>query len=602
MANRYTNLTPATFNPMSVEEIMMVPLARQKMHDDALASSEEMGIFDVNRLQVDDQEVQKGIDSFKQQLTGIQDQIFEKGADKSLTRNLLKLKRERDSFLSNDGVGGRAQNAYNAYQENVKNILANKEATASEQQEQIMFAKRQYEESGGVANNAQYNYYQGFDSVDVTGKLVSYGDKLEPVIKMTSGWYRDPNEEGLWRNGERTTRKLPIADIQEALAKAATGDKDIMDYLMERQRINPGFDARETLMSAINGVSSLFTKDDDEFKSYMKFDTRKGSGDDNTAFGRASYDNYVDKVNDPMQGVFTKVDPYRKKRRDKKLSDNEFKKSSFNRGLDPTRPGAKAVEDAIKSEIEQEVKVDKRQEEVGKRIFGDNFNLSNEKNVEKFNNYIDVYGPIMGNSNMTIMDPSAMQIGTVAEGVSKDESKWKEAVNKRFRFPGTKFIANGKFYNSRKELMDDMKLEQDEVSDAVGILQYDNSINQNLPKGAEKYRTDFTEPIVFTVKVDNNYVPVYMSRKDGDLGGSPSLTKGYSHLNSTLQAIRNVPATTSKVKVNTKEGDKEVNVKYDYIEGTNQPSIHIQMKEGEPYYPISRQQLEDSVLNYFDKQ
>jgi hypothetical protein len=38
--NRFTNLTPSTYNPMTLQEIMMTPLAMRKKHDDLLAQQE----------------------------------------------------------------------------------------------------------------------------------------------------------------------------------------------------------------------------------------------------------------------------------------------------------------------------------------------------------------------------------------------------------------------------------------------------------------------------------------------------------------------------------------------------------------------------------
>ena len=38
--NRYTSLTPSTYNPLSMQEIMMTPLAMRKQHDDLLAQQE----------------------------------------------------------------------------------------------------------------------------------------------------------------------------------------------------------------------------------------------------------------------------------------------------------------------------------------------------------------------------------------------------------------------------------------------------------------------------------------------------------------------------------------------------------------------------------
>ena len=38
--NRYTSITPSQFNPLSLEEIMLVPSMKRKEHNDILAKQE----------------------------------------------------------------------------------------------------------------------------------------------------------------------------------------------------------------------------------------------------------------------------------------------------------------------------------------------------------------------------------------------------------------------------------------------------------------------------------------------------------------------------------------------------------------------------------
>ena len=38
--NRYTQLSPSQFSPLSLEEIMLVPSMKRKQHDDLLAKQE----------------------------------------------------------------------------------------------------------------------------------------------------------------------------------------------------------------------------------------------------------------------------------------------------------------------------------------------------------------------------------------------------------------------------------------------------------------------------------------------------------------------------------------------------------------------------------
>lgn len=562
--NRYTNLTPATFNPLSVEEIMMVPLSRQKMHDEAVMAAEEMGVFDVNRLHVDDQVVQQGIDDFQKQLTGIQDKMFNQGVDRSLTRDLIGLKRKREQFLSNDGIGGRAQNAFNAYRENVKNILANKNMTAQDQQEAIMYARRVYEDAGGVANNAVYNPYQGFDSVDLNAKMIEYGKNLEPIITKTSGWYKDPNDPTMWRNGERKTTKLPYEVIQNALAMAATGDNTIMEYLREKRRINPQYDARQSLMNSINGVAPLFIRNDNEFDSDIKFDTRK-LGNDTNPTGPYSFDTYAEKI-PSLKDMYnlTKIENIDKE------TNNINTDNIMVTGL--ASASGKAYLDMKKYDVPKpSEKAQENLMEIGKWLVGKNFTFSNPEHKQKVIEYVKEWGPYAGNQNVSVIDPTTMNIGDIAEGITTDRTRFEKSVNRQFTAPGTKFIANGKFYNNRKQMLDDFGLDAEktlDVHDAMGIVDWDNNLYMNLPKGAESWTSDFVDPIAATIMINGNAMPIYMSRKDGDLGGERYIRKAKIDLNQGVSKMRNIPGKPVEMEL-LSENDTPAKVQMKWVPTRN---------------------------------
>ena len=46
--NRFTNITQATYTPLSLQEIMAVPLAKQAQHDQLQAEMDAEGIYTAN--------------------------------------------------------------------------------------------------------------------------------------------------------------------------------------------------------------------------------------------------------------------------------------------------------------------------------------------------------------------------------------------------------------------------------------------------------------------------------------------------------------------------------------------------------------------------
>lgn len=220
--NRYTNLTPANFNPLSLQEQMMIPLAKQKKHDALMADVAKSGVFDVNRLEVDDPLVSNRINELRGQFAGIEDELLEKGVSSGLTRRLLNLKRDRDNFLSNTGIGGKAEAAYKAYQQNVKNIRSNRNIKPQDADKFINYAYKRYTDSGGVDADAVYNSYNGAASVAVGDKSREIASRMKPQDVT-----RILRQNGIIRN----TKQLSPQDIEQAVLYSLMTDNNTMDYV-----------------------------------------------------------------------------------------------------------------------------------------------------------------------------------------------------------------------------------------------------------------------------------------------------------------------------------------------------------------------------------
>lgn len=117
--NRYTRLTPSEFNPLSLEEMMMVPLAKQKQQEDLLASQDaiEAELNNLKRLNQDDELVSGKVKDYKTNLDGISDLIAKEGVNRETTRNFRKLYSNYKYDISDSGELGKAQNNYNLAKE-----------------------------------------------------------------------------------------------------------------------------------------------------------------------------------------------------------------------------------------------------------------------------------------------------------------------------------------------------------------------------------------------------------------------------------------------------------------------------------------------------
>ena len=110
--NRYTNLTPSTYNPLSMQEIMMTPLAMRKQHDDLLAQQEAVRAG-LAKVDPDKKHFNEAIQLKK----GIEDKInqsAQKLAQEGFSNNMMgetiALNREYNDLVSPTGKIGQINN------------------------------------------------------------------------------------------------------------------------------------------------------------------------------------------------------------------------------------------------------------------------------------------------------------------------------------------------------------------------------------------------------------------------------------------------------------------------------------------------------------
>jgi len=125
--NLYTQLTPAKFDPLSLNEVMMVPLAKQKMHDDTVkASSDELNrLYQVQALEPHNEVVKSKIGELETGLNNLTQGITREGINRGYIDQFTKLKSTSDKELSPQGTLGQSNLAYKAFQESKARSIQN---------------------------------------------------------------------------------------------------------------------------------------------------------------------------------------------------------------------------------------------------------------------------------------------------------------------------------------------------------------------------------------------------------------------------------------------------------------------------------------------
>lgn len=162
--NRYTRLTPSTFTPMSLEEMMMVPLAKQKQHEDILNNQDaiEAELSNMKRLSQDDPFVTEKIKSYKDQLEGISNSISKEGVNRETSRNFRKLFNNYKFDISDSGDLGRAQNNYNLAKQREAEFRKNIDRRHSQTAISKLIDKGYKNFQGTLREDGSYNEFGNF--------------------------------------------------------------------------------------------------------------------------------------------------------------------------------------------------------------------------------------------------------------------------------------------------------------------------------------------------------------------------------------------------------------------------------------------------------
>jgi Fe-S cluster biosynthesis and repair protein YggX len=289
VVNRYTRVTPSRFNPLSMKEIFAVPLAKQRQHDENIALADELGLFDLNRLQADDEEARKYIDSYGKNIDKTVDDIYSKGITNEARRNLRKLAKEKQNWMSQDGVGGKMQANYQAY--------ANYKANLDEAVKEGKLGTDRYNrllnqalaEYTGVVNDGKLNLEDAAARVDIAKKLQPYMKDImsnPDLLEQNTGFKFDENS-GMFinvKNGRKSTQEGLVGIVANNLAKL---DPEVMQYLNQRERLGLG-SAEETiagLAQTFNAGYSVNETTQDITGKYPPEWTGGGPNNDNNGRG-----------------------------------------------------------------------------------------------------------------------------------------------------------------------------------------------------------------------------------------------------------------------------------------------------------------------------
>lgn len=272
--NYYDQFQPLTYNPMTLQEMLIGPQMMQQKHDQYQALLDQEGLFDVPALEVDKPGVQQWMDKYKENINDLSDQLLRSGYNKDLSRRARQILQEKQQAISSRGYLGRASQAYQQYLKNVedeKKRLEKGEINRDQYERGLAFALQRYNQSGGAGSNAIYSPWYSTKAVDLQELVSKYGKEITPqTIAKDLGYKYDPST-GIITDSSNKIVTLSPERIKNTIISRIMSNPEAISYLKERQQLGLTNNIMEDLDKLGNEGALTFYRNDVENKTNYDF-------------------------------------------------------------------------------------------------------------------------------------------------------------------------------------------------------------------------------------------------------------------------------------------------------------------------------------------
>ena len=277
MAGRTSDIQTSSFKPLDLNEIMMVPLAKQKMEDEILMGADKFGALTSDVLGADSEAATGTINSFKDRASALSDEVISGGVSRSQFNKLRALRGETNAEMSS-GFVGKAMANKKAAAQYIQALATKKERQAGwspKQAQQWAQAQVSGDESRGIAG------FQGTQNDD--GSFNSFTGQ-EMALKVDEDEFLkdavDSVSEHVGQEALAAVRIGGIPAFQRAFQEGTIKSKDynrIMDAIITKSMNNPD------LLASLQ-QQAFFTGEEDPFDmGHFDYKTVKGKdGKDHT--------------------------------------------------------------------------------------------------------------------------------------------------------------------------------------------------------------------------------------------------------------------------------------------------------------------------------
>jgi hypothetical protein len=158
--NRFSNYSVSAYTPMTMQEIMMTPLAMREQHNKTQSAIDLQNaeLDKINALPVHTEEAVARKNELLKSINALSSDLANKGFSNDMTTNLIKLNRQVKDEFSPQGRLGQINNAYSTYFKNLEDFKkSNEDKKWSQQEFDLNWNKHKqnylgYDEKGNITN------------------------------------------------------------------------------------------------------------------------------------------------------------------------------------------------------------------------------------------------------------------------------------------------------------------------------------------------------------------------------------------------------------------------------------------------------------------
>jgi len=303
MAGIIPDISTSSFKPLSLDEILMVPLAKQQQEDTAQLQLDEFAALESQALGPDKDYVSGQIGAFKKEATGLSDQLMNEGVDRNFINKTKSLRNRKTNELSLTGKTGQAAAAYNQYKANEANIMKDPRLTAQQKQLGLQEALTNYK---GVAEGGQYKDYVGTAHVGIQDKAYEVAARMQPQ-EIADSLGIDVDKDGYYTQNGIKTKILEASQIERVIRQALEGDQDLMAYAQEMERLGISTVDKELSKAAQNAGNVFQRKDINRTSSLLPAGMQPNQIDSSKGIIAPPDHNWESRMDIGTQGAFNQL-------------------------------------------------------------------------------------------------------------------------------------------------------------------------------------------------------------------------------------------------------------------------------------------------------